>query len=166
MSAWCVPKNKGWGMRHAPKIPTENDKHTKPAILVDVSVEDMAQKPVRDILAGGEPGEGQFPGESSALTGAQRLLHAIFQDAWTALVKKASGKREYREYLHAVAWVSGEYEDAPFSFQTACDCMGFDVDATRKRLLGLKHQSRIGTVGCINRHIVRYSRAQSSKAST
>jgi len=83
----------------------------------------------------------------SDLTGEQRLMCAIIDDAVEAYLKhSAASQPHHREsFADAERWIETEDRTWIFSFDTICDYLGLDSDYLRRGLRAAKLRARGAT---------------------
>jgi hypothetical protein len=79
------------------------------------------------------------PGSGSlqACSGERLLMLALLSDAINIFLK---GRAEHRLLAETLSWIKGVDTDSQvISFEDACDALGIDPEAMRKRLFRLKY---------------------------
>jgi hypothetical protein len=80
----------------------------------------------------------------SDLTGEQRLMCAIIEDA-VEMYRKNAGVRDplhEKLFLDAEEWIETHDSTWIFSFETICDVLGLEPDALRRGLRAIKRRAR------------------------
>lgn len=78
------------------------------------------------------------------LTGEQRLMFAIIEDAVDVYLKHAAARRpEHRRLFDdAERWIESDERSWLYAFETICDHMGLDADHVRQGLRSWKARAR------------------------
>jgi hypothetical protein len=79
------------------------------------------------------------------LTGEQRLLYAVMEDAVEMYVKHAAARLPLHQRLFddAEAWIESDERGWVYSFEAICDHLGLDVDYVRAGLRARKARARM-----------------------
>ena len=78
------------------------------------------------------------------LTGEQRLMFAVLEDAVDVYLKHAIATHRHHQGLFAEAerWIQSEDRSWLYAFETICDYLGLDAAYVRRGLYGWKMRAR------------------------